>query len=126
MATTKKSRTAEAFATHHILSALYFIAGATLLALMTQPKYIPAHLGLLGILNIIVSYSITKMKRWTLYVTASTSLLGLVFGGFSLAVTISFFSSDLVDMLVLSGIIAYMALSVATLVYLALKRNKFS
>jgi len=92
---------------------------------MTQPKYMPIHLGILGILDIIVSYGITKMRRWSLYVAASTSVLGLVFGGVTLAAIVKLLSSDTVDILILLGIIAYIALSVAMLIYLVLKRDEF-
>jgi len=123
--TAKKNRATEIFAASHILSALYFIAGVALLALMTQPKYMPIHLGILGILDIIVSYGITKMRRWSLYVAASTSVLSLVFGGVTLAAIVKLLSSDTVDILILLGIIAYIALSVAMLIYLVLKRDEF-
>jgi len=65
------------------------------------------------------------MKRWSLYISVYASFLGLVFGGFSLAAMVISFSSDMVDILILLGIIAYIALSVATLIYLALKRDRF-
>ena len=125
MTAAKKSKGAEIFAVPHILSVSYFIVGVALLALITQPKYMPIHLGLLGIINIVVSYGITRMKRWSLYIAAYASFLGLVFGGFSLAATVISFSSDMVDILILLGIIAYIALSAATLIYLALKRDRF-
>lgn len=126
MTDAKKSKTSEVFAASHILSASYFIAGVALLALMTQPRYIPVHLGILGILNIIVSYSISKMKRWALYLCASTSTLGLVFGGVMLAIIVGSFSLDIMDILILLGVTAYLILSIAMLIYLAIKRNEFS
>jgi len=125
MTAAKKNKTAEIFAAPHVLSVLYFIVGVALLALITQPKYMPIHLGLLGIINIVVSYGITRMKKWSLYISVYASFLGLVFGGFSLAATVISFSSDMVDILILLGIIAYIALSAATLIYLALKRDRF-
>lgn len=122
--TTKKNGASKVFTAPRILSASYFIAGVTLLSLMVQPKYMLVHLGLLGILNILVSYGIMKTGRWSLYLTASTSLLGLVFGGASLAAVVAPSSLNVVDMLTLLGIIAYMALSVVTLIYLALKKGE--
>lgn len=109
----------------YALSISYFVAGVILLAAMTQSKYVPFHLGLIGALNILVSYSMTRMRWWSTYVAALISLVNLVFGSVTLSAIISLLSMDTMNILILLGMIVYIALSLILLAYVALKRNRF-
>ncbi|MEM1582527.1 MAG: hypothetical protein QXK89_08480 [Candidatus Bathyarchaeia archaeon] len=109
----------------YMMSISYFVAGVVLLVAMTQTKYMPPHLGLIGVLNMVASYSITRMKRRSLYTIFFVSLISIIFSLISLATILSLFSSDTVSMLILLGMIAYTLLSISLLLYAILNRNKF-
>ena len=110
----------------YAFSISYFITGIMLLVGMTQSRYVPIHLGIIGLLNIAVSYGITKMKKWSLYLTILTSTLSLVFGCTIVTAMLYFFVLDIVDILILVGMSAYVILSATLLIYVLLKRENFS
>jgi drug/metabolite transporter (DMT)-like permease len=114
------------FAAPKILSMLYFVSGIILIASMNLAGGIPLHLCLVGALNIAVSYSLTKKKRWTFHIVILTSLLGLILGGITLAALIVLFSPDIEEILMLIGILTYIMLSATSLVYVMYKRRMFS
>lgn len=110
----------------NVLSMLCFVSGVILIASMSLAGGIPLHLGFVGALNIAVSYSLTKKKRWTLYIAIFTSLLGLIFGSITLTALAALFSPDIEEIIILIGIAAYMALSATLLVYVIRRRKTFS
>ncbi|MBS7639970.1 MAG: hypothetical protein QW600_02485 [Candidatus Bathyarchaeia archaeon] len=119
------SKRAEAPKISHILSIAYFAIGIILLVVMTQSKHTPFHLGLVGALNIFASYSMTKMKWWSVYAVAIISLVNLVFGSVTLAAAVSLFSPDAIGILILLCMITYIVLSLTLLVYIVYRRGRF-
>jgi hypothetical protein len=117
-----------------VMALSYLIAGAALLSYfitallisIEQKSYAPIHLGLIGALNILASYSIIRVKRWALYAVTLISLISLMFGFIVLSALIIFLSSDVIDILVLVGIGAYIFLSAALLICVILNRSKFT
>jgi len=117
-----------------IIALLYFITGAmllsyfiiTLLSYFTQSSYLPFHLALISALNMFSSYSIIRARRWTIYVVTLTSLVGIIFGLITLAAISSPFSPDVISILILLGLGAYVPFLLISLILVALNRSKFS
>lgn len=120
--TGKRAETPKIF---YILSIAYFAIGIILLVAMTQSRYMPFHLGLIGALNIFASYSMTRMRWWSIYAVALISIVNLVFGSVTLAAAVSLFSPDAIGALVILGMTAYIILSLTLLVYVAFRRGRF-
>ncbi|MBS7634529.1 hypothetical protein KEJ34_03395 [Candidatus Bathyarchaeota archaeon] len=114
------------FAMPNILSMLYFLSGAMLIASMSLAGGVPLHLGLVGALNISVSYSLTKKKKRSLYIAIFTSLLNLTFGFIILTALMALFSPIMEEILILMGVAAHMALSAILLAYVIYARKTFS
>ena len=95
----------------NILSALYFLSGAMLLASMSLVGGLPIHLALVGVLNISTSYSLTRMRRLSFYIAVINSLVSLVFGCSSLIALILLLSQNTAEGLMLAGFIGYIAVS---------------
>ncbi len=114
------------FTMPNILSVLYFVSGAMLIASMSLAGGLPLHLGLVGALNILVSYSLTKKKKMSLYIAIFTSLLNFTFGFITLTALMVLFSPNMEEILTLMGITAHMALSAILLVHVIRGRKTFS
>ncbi|MEM2913240.1 MAG: hypothetical protein QXR06_02720 [Candidatus Bathyarchaeia archaeon] len=114
------------FTVPNILSMLYFVSGVMLIASMSLAGGLPIHLGLVGSLNIAVSYSLTKKRKWSFYIAVFSSLLSLTFGFTTLTALMALFSPDMEEILTLIGIAAHMALSAILLAYVINGRKTFS
>ncbi|MEM2960296.1 MAG: hypothetical protein QXU67_01685, partial [Candidatus Bathyarchaeia archaeon] len=79
-----------------VFSVFYFVAGVLLLAAMTQTKNMPFYIGFIGALNVAVSYSLTKMRKWSLYLTVFVSILSLIFGCAAMMAGCILFSSSII------------------------------
>jgi hypothetical protein len=116
-----------------VIAISYLIAGAallsyfaiTLLISIEQSAYVPIHLGLIGTLNILASYSIIKVRRWAPYAATLISLISLIFGFTILFILSISLSLDVIDLSVLVGMGAYTLLSATLLIYVILNRSKF-
>jgi hypothetical protein len=116
-----------------VIAISYLIAGAallsyfaiTLLISVEQSAYVPIHLGLIGTLNILASYSIIKVRRWAPYAATLISLISLIFGFTVLFILSISLSLDVIDLSVLVGMGAYTLLSATLLIYVILNRSKF-
>ncbi|MEM1883812.1 MAG: hypothetical protein QXE14_04330 [Candidatus Bathyarchaeia archaeon] len=105
---------------------IYIYTGITLLIVSAQSKYIPVHASFVGLLNIISSCGVHIKKKWMFYTLISVSLISLVFGSTALAAMILTFNHDLISVLVLTGFVAYILLSITLLAYAIVERNKFT
>ncbi|MBS7654859.1 hypothetical protein KEJ43_07315 [Candidatus Bathyarchaeota archaeon] len=114
------------FTVPNILSMLYFVSGVMLIASMSLAGGLPIHLGLVGALNITVSYSLTKKKKWSFYIAVFSSLLSITFGFTTLTALMALFSPNMEEILTLIGIVAYMVLSAILLAYVINGRKTFS
>jgi uncharacterized membrane protein (DUF2068 family) len=109
-----------------ILTSSYLVAGMLLLIIMAESKHMPVHVGFIGLLSVIASYGVFRMRRWALYLATLSSLFSLAFSSITLSAMIMLFSHDPIDILALIGIAVYMFLSMALLVYLVTQRESFS
>ncbi|MEM1585949.1 MAG: hypothetical protein QXX99_00825 [Candidatus Bathyarchaeia archaeon] len=109
----------------HLLSIAYFIAGVALIVAAAQSRYIPIHVGIIGVLNIIASCGIYLKRKWTFYTLIFISLISLAFGSITLTTMIYIFSYDPISILMFIGMTFYIALSITLLVYTITQKNKF-
>jgi len=106
-------------------SFFYFVAGIALVAALFQSSSVPVHIGLLGVLSLVVSYGLTRMKRWALFLTVLTALLGVSFGSVTVYAIHRVFGLGLSEIPLLLIMILYLALSVISLSYVIAKRDRF-
>jgi hypothetical protein len=85
----------------------------------------PLHLPILGILNIIIAYSLFTMKKWTLPIIIGLFFVGLTFGATTLlnSVALQTFGSAILFNLTL---IAYMILLLITTIYVLTQRENLN
>ncbi len=111
-----------------VFSVFYVAAGILLLpaaVLFTIP-----HLGILGVLSLICSYGLIKMKKWSIFLTTVLSVSGVVFGAAMVYLSIQLLNSGIG--LPLEPILFYLMLSVymvfllASFVYVMIRKEKFS
>jgi len=107
-----------------LFSFFYLIAGIVLLASLFQTSYPPAHVGLIGVLSLIDSYGLNKTKRWALFLTILTALLGISFGSVTIYAIYRMFELGSIEILILSSIILYIAFSAVSLFYVIGKRGR--
>lgn len=110
----------------HMLSIAYFIAGVALIVATSQSRYMPIHVGLVGVLNIIASCGIYGKRRRAFYMLIFISLISLAFGSITLAAMIHILNYDPLSILMLTGMIFYVILSIMLLVYTIAQRSKFT
>lgn len=112
----------------YAISISYFVTGIILLAIMALSKHnlLPFHLGFIGALNIVTSYSLIRIRRWVPYMAAFVSIVNFAFSFTALISIINFFSiGDIISILFLLGISIYIILSVILLGYIIRERDKF-
>ena len=107
-----------------IFSIFYLISGIILLIELALSNPAILHLGVLGILSLIVSYGLFKMKKWVLYATVMVSLLEMVFGIFTIHAFLNVYFHNLIELVVLLGASAYVILLFFSLLYVILRREK--
>ncbi|NIM46298.1 MAG: hypothetical protein GTO54_11880 [Nitrososphaeria archaeon] len=107
------------------VSLFYLASGIALLAALVQSSSPPLHVGLLGVLSLIASYGLNRMKRWGFYLAVLTALPGISFGCVTIYAVYRMFEPSLTEVLLLSAMVIYVALSVFSLLYVAGKRDKF-
>ncbi len=109
-----------------IFSIFYLVSGIILLIELALSNPAILHLGVLGILSLIVSYGLFKIKKWALYAVILVSLLEMVFGIFTVYVILNFYSSSLVELIVLLGASAYVIMLFLSLPYVIIRREKLT
>jgi uncharacterized membrane protein (DUF2068 family) len=108
------------------VSLFYLASGIVLLAALVQSSSPPLHVGLLGVLSLIASYGLNRMKRWGLYLAVLTALTGVSFGCVTIYAAYRMFEPSLTEVLLLSAMVTYVALSLLSLLYVTGKRDKFA
>lgn len=106
-------------------SFFYFAAGIGLVIALFQSSSVPVHVGLLGVLSLVVSYGLNRMKRWALFLTVLTALLGVPFGSVTIYAIYRVFGLGLSEIPLLSMMILHLALSVTSLFYVIARRDRF-
>ncbi len=109
------------------LIAIFYIAvGIILIGYFTiESSAAPLHLPILGILNIITTYSIFTMKKWTLPLVIGLFFLGLTFGATTLlnSIALQTFGGAILFNIAL---IAYMILLLIATIYLLTQRENLN
>ena len=108
-----------------IFSGFYFVAGIIMLVLLIWSGGNLPHVGLLGILSIIASYGLNKMKRWALFLLTILLFMGITFGAVMIYAFNQWFGQDLTIMSIEAVIVAYMALLTTSFLDALSKRKKF-
>lgn len=108
------------------VSFFYLIVGIALLATLVQSSSPPVHAGLLGALSLVASYGLNRMKRWGLLLTVLIALPGISLGCVTIYAVYNLFGLGLMEILVLSAIILYVAVLAFTTLYVIRKRDEFT
>ena len=106
------------------LSISYLIAGITLMVMLVQSSSPPFHVGLLGALNLIVSYGVNRMKRWGFFLAVLTAIPGISFGCVTIYAAYRMLEPGATWVLLISAMFLYVALSASSLLYVMRKRNE--
>jgi len=110
----------------HLLSIIYFIVGVVLIVTASQSRYIPVHVCLVGVLNIIASCGVYWRRKWIFYMLIFISLINIVFGSGTLIAMINIFNQDPISILMFVGMMLYIVLFIILLVYTITKKNTFA
>jgi len=103
----------------------YFVTGIVMLIVLALSGGTPIHTGLLGVLSIIVSYGLSKMKRWALHLLVILFFSGLTFGITTIYSSLRLFDLNLNIFFLQAAMVLYSVLLVITLLETLLKREKF-
>lgn len=83
------------------------------------------HVGLLGILSIGVSYGLSKMKKWALYLLTVLFFSGLTFGVTTIYSSIKLFDPNLIALSFQAVMSVYLILLVVSFLDALSKRQQF-
>jgi len=83
------------------------------------------HIALLGFLNMVTSYGLSRTERWSFYLVVIVFFTGITLGLSTLYVTIRLFPPSPTVLPIQAAAILYSALLVASFVDTLLKRKKF-
>jgi len=109
-------------------SFFYMISGVILLIIFINSNFTLIHIGPLGVISLITSYGLNRMRRWAIFTNAI-----LTASGFTVSLTSIYFinSTTLLYNLNLNTLIftllmvTYASLLLSSLIYVLIKREKF-
>jgi len=107
------------------VSGFYFVTGIIMLIILVLSGGTPIHIGLIGILSIAVSYGLSKMKRWALYLLTIVFFSGLTFGITTIYSSTRLLDPNITTLSFQTVIILYLVLLVITVLHAILNREKF-
>ncbi len=108
-----------------VISSFYFAMGIIMLIILILSGGTPIHLGFLGVLSIVASYGLSKMKRWALYLLTILFFSGITFGVTTIYSTIKLFEQSLITLSLQVIMVLYLTLLVVSFLDVLLKREKF-
>ena len=103
----------------------YFVTGIIMLVVLALSGGTLIHIGLLGVLSIIASYGLSKMKRWALHLLVILFFSGLTFGITTIYSSLRLFDLSLNTLSLQAATVLYLVLLVITLLDALLRREKF-
>jgi len=108
-----------------LFPAFYFISGLVMVVISIVSGETLLHIALLGFLNMVTSYGLSRTERWTLYLVVIVFFTGVTLGLSTLYVTIKLFAPSPTVLSIQAAAILYSALLVASFVDTLLNRKKF-
>ena len=109
-----------------LVSIFYAIVGVVLVFILVLASFRLFHAGVLAVLNLMLSYGLFKMRKWSVKLLAVLFLPQVVFGVITLySVTLRTFSSISETTAFSLSLIVYVVLCFFSLVYVAAKRKDF-
>ena len=109
-----------------LFSGFYVIAGIVQIGYWAiENSFAPPHIGVLGVVSLIVAYGLFRMKKWSVPL-----VIGLFFVGLTFAAT-TLYASLLVQtfgaaLLFHIALIAYMIILLMTVLYIVAKKEDFN
>ena len=108
-----------------LFSVFYAVAGAAKIFILVVTNFTaPPHLGVLGLLSLIATYCLFRMRRWLVLLVTALFFLGITFGATTLydSIVLQTFEGALLFHVALT---AYMIMTVVAFIYVAAKRKDF-
>ena len=114
-----KSKIGESFA---YLSAVFYLASAGFFFYFLVIDLNMIHVGLLGFLSLITAFGVFKKKSWSVW---SAFLVFCAGNAFAISLLLNPLTMETSEILSEIGLIAYLILVWATMLYLSIKRREF-
>ncbi len=109
-----------------LVSLFYAVVGVVLAVILAFSRFEPPHVGVLVVLNLIVSYGLFKMKKWSVKLLAALFLLQVTVGIITLYSVLGWTSSSFWETTALElSLIVYVVLCFVSLAYVVVKRKDF-
>ena len=114
-----KSKIGDFFA---YLSAVFYLASAGFFFYFLITDLNMIHVGLLGLLSLITAFGVFKKKSWSVW---SAFLVFCAGNAFAISLLLNPLTMETLEILSEIGLIAYLILVWATMLYLSIKRREF-
>ncbi|RLI36840.1 hypothetical protein DRO55_02685 [Candidatus Bathyarchaeota archaeon] len=101
------------------------ISGIAMLLTLAQLDYNLVHISFLGVLSIVASYGLNKMRRWSIFLVALISVSGVTLGVTVLYASLQMFSLNIYVVVLQLLMVTYIILLTASFIYVLAKRGKF-
>lgn len=110
-----------------LVSLFYAVVGVVLAFILVLASFRLFHVGVLGLLNLMLSYGLFKMRKWSVKLLAALFLPQVVFGVITLyySILIWTFSSTWETAAFNLSLIVYVVLCFVSLVYVLAKKKDF-
>lgn len=110
-----------------LVSLFYAVVGVFLVSILVLASFRLFHVGVLAVLNLMLSYGLFKMRKWSVKLLAALFIPQVVFGVITLyySLLIWTFSSTWETTAFNLSLILYVVLCFVSLVYVAAKRKDF-
>ena len=104
------------------LSAVFYLASAGFFFYFLVIDLNMIHVGLLGLLSLITAFGVFKRKSWSVW---SAFLVFCAGNAFAISLLLNPLTMETLEILSEIGLIAYLILVWATMIYLSIKRREF-
>ncbi len=109
-----------------LVSLFYAVVGVVLAVILALSRFEPPHVGVLVVLNLMVSYGLFKMKKWSVKLLAALFFLQFTVGIITLYSVLGWTSSPFWETAALElPLIVYVVLCVVSFAYVVAKRKDF-
>lgn len=108
-----------------IFSGFYFITGMLMLIILIMSNGTLIHIGLLGVLSMILSYGLNKMRRWALILLTILFFTGITLGAVTIYSSLHWFDPGLTATFLQAITVFYMMMLVISFFYVISEREKF-
>jgi len=108
-----------------VVSGFHLVVGVVMLIILVLSGGTLIHVGVLGLLSIVVSYGLSKMKRWAFYPLIILFFGGITFGVITIYSTLKLFDSSLITLSFEALMFLYLVLLVISFLNVLSNREKF-